>query len=138
MCSKNIVSRNIVRMRFSGRFWTVLLIAAFVCISAVAEGATLTVGTCPGAGFPTIQSAVNAAHSGDIVDVCPGAYPEQVSINKSLTLEGIAVTGQDAAVTPSLPRRRTACECNRSHDGNIGSRAGSRDAGTRSQSTERQ
>lgn len=98
MCSKNIVSKNIVRMRFSGRFWTVPLIAAFVCISAVAEGATLTVGTCPGAAFPTIQSAVNAAHSGDTVDVCPGAYPEQVSINKSLTLEGIAVGGQDAAV----------------------------------------
>jgi hypothetical protein len=91
-------SKNIVKRAFSGRIWSVPLIAAFLCTSALAEGATLTVGTCPGGGFSTIQSAINAASSGDTVDVCPGAYPEQVSINKSLTLEGIRVGGQDAAV----------------------------------------
>ena len=91
-------SKNIVKRAFSGRIWSVPLIAAFLCTSALAEGAILTVGTCPGAGFSTIQSAINAASSGDTVDVCPGAYPEQVSINKSLTLEGIRVGGQDAAV----------------------------------------
>jgi hypothetical protein len=62
------------------------------------EAATLTVGACPGAGFSTIQAAVNAANSGDTVNVCSGSYPEQVSINKTLTVKGIAVGSQDAAV----------------------------------------
>jgi hypothetical protein len=39
--------------------------------------------------FPTIQGAVNAAAaSGDTIKVDPGMYPEQVTIGKSLTLEG--------------------------------------------------
>jgi hypothetical protein len=73
-------------------------IAVFFCVSAIAEAATLTVGTCPGAGFSTIQAAVNAANSGDTVNVCPGSYPEQVLINKTLTVKGIAVGSQNAAV----------------------------------------
>jgi parallel beta helix pectate lyase-like protein len=73
-------------------------IVALLFVSAIAEAATLTVGTCPGAGFSTIQSAVNAAHAGDTVNVCPGSYPEQVSINKALTVQGITVSNQDAAV----------------------------------------
>jgi hypothetical protein len=39
--------------------------------------------------FPTIQGAVNAADpSGDTIKVDPGTYTEQVTINKSLTLQG--------------------------------------------------
>jgi parallel beta-helix repeat protein len=48
--------------------------------------------------FATIQLAVNAVPGGSTVDVCPGTYPEQVVINKNLTLQGIADAGQDAAV----------------------------------------
>src|SRR6202030_893574 len=78
--------------------WSAALMVASLATSIAAQAATLTVGTCPAAGFSTIQSAVNAAHAGDTVNVCPGSYPEQVSINKSLTLQGIAVGNQDAAV----------------------------------------
>ncbi len=46
---------------------------------------TLTVGS--GQTYTTIQSAVNAAHNGDVVLVKPGTYQEQVTINKSITLE---------------------------------------------------
>jgi parallel beta-helix repeat protein len=49
-----------------------------------ARAATITVGmasaTCVSPQFATIQAAVNAAHSGDTIRVCPGTYAEQVSI----------------------------------------------------------
>ena len=48
--------------------------------------------------FATIQLAVNAVPAGSTVDVCPGTYPEQVVINKNLTLQGVADAGHDAAV----------------------------------------
>lgn len=42
---------------------------------------------CPSAAYTTIQSAVNAANPGDRIHVCPGTYPEQVTITKSLTID---------------------------------------------------
>jgi parallel beta-helix repeat protein len=42
---------------------------------------------CPTAAYTTIQAAVNAAKSGDVIRVCAGTYPEQVVIDKSLTVE---------------------------------------------------
>jgi pectin methylesterase-like acyl-CoA thioesterase len=58
------------------------------------------VGLCsaPGTHYTTIGAAVTAATSGDTIRVCPGPYPEQVTINKSLTLLGIASGTSDAAV----------------------------------------
>jgi nitrous oxidase accessory protein NosD len=57
-----------------------------------AATAVIVVGTnpaeCPDAQFSTIQAAVNAASPGTIIRICPGAYPEQVSITKSLSLHG--------------------------------------------------
>jgi hypothetical protein len=55
---------------------------------------------CPSAQFTTIQSAVNAATSGDVIRVCAGTYPEQVTITKSLTLRadnGVIVIPSDMA-----------------------------------------
>ena len=42
---------------------------------------------CPTAAYTTIQAAVNAAKSGDVIRVCAGTYPEQVVIGKSLSVE---------------------------------------------------
>ena len=53
---------------------------------------------CPGATFETIQSAVNLAAPGDVIQVCPGTYDEQVEIAKRLTLEGIERNGKKASI----------------------------------------
>ena len=39
--------------------------------------------------YTTIQSAVTAVAAGSTIKVCPGNYPEQVVIEKNLTLEGV-------------------------------------------------
>ncbi len=50
---------------------------------------TVAVGNCTKfPAYATIQLAVNAVPAGGTVKVCPGSYPEQVMINKSLTLIG--------------------------------------------------
>jgi len=43
---------------------------------------------CPTATFTSIQDAINAAKAGSLIRVCPGTYREQLSINKSLSIEG--------------------------------------------------
>ena len=43
---------------------------------------------CPDAQFSTIQAAVDAASPGTVIRICRGTYPEQVHINKPLSLQG--------------------------------------------------
>lgn len=43
---------------------------------------------CRYAQFSSIQSAINAAHPGDTIKVCPGLYEESVIVDKRLTLLG--------------------------------------------------
>jgi parallel beta-helix repeat protein len=43
----------------------------------------------PNADYASIQAAVNAAQTGDLILVAPGSYQEQVTINKSLSIQGI-------------------------------------------------
>jgi len=41
------------------------------------------------AHYTTIQAAVNAAPSGATINICPGNYPEQITIGTPLTLKGV-------------------------------------------------
>ena len=59
---------------------------------------TLHVGTCKSGSYSTIQAAINAAPVGAIVQVCPGNYPEQVTIIHSVTLQGITANNGDQAI----------------------------------------
>ncbi len=68
------------------RTWLCLTTAvAGLCLVGVAPAAAKELrvsndGSCPNADYSTIQSAVTAAGPGDTVKVCPGTYPEQVTI----------------------------------------------------------
>jgi nitrous oxidase accessory protein NosD len=65
---------------------------------------------CPAATFTSIQDAINAANPGNVIRVCPGTYREQISIDKSLSIEGdngaillpsnMAVNATSASGTP--------------------------------------
>jgi len=76
---------------------------AFVSIGAQKLSATVVVvGNCmSGVTFSTIQAAVNAVPPGLTIRVCPGSYPEQVVINKPLTLAGVTSGTSGAAVIVS-------------------------------------
>ncbi len=65
--------------------------------------ATLVVGG-PG-NFATIQGAVDAATGGDTIEINPGTYTEQVTIDKSLTMMGTApgvIIQSPTTLTPDL------------------------------------
>jgi nitrous oxidase accessory protein NosD len=66
---------------------------------------TVQVGTCRSGvvTFSTIQAAVNASAAGATVLVCPGTYPEQVVVNKALTLKGVQSGTLGAAVIVAPP-----------------------------------
>ncbi len=69
-----------------------LTAAAPVSAAPPPDGATVVGAanptTCPNPSFSTIQAAVTAASAGDTIFVCPGSYPENVSITKDVTLLG--------------------------------------------------
>ncbi len=66
--------------------------------------ATVYVGNCAPKGaaqFATIQKAVNTSPAGSTILICPGNYPEQVTITKDLNLIGVQAGTADAAVITS-------------------------------------
>ena len=79
--------------------------AALAVHAASAQAATLVVNstghgtrtdcTSSATAFPTIAAAYTAAAAGDTIFVCPGEYPEQLTIAKAITLQG-AQAGVDA------------------------------------------
>ncbi len=81
-------------------------------------GFQIVPGSCNGLGpvknitqitsYPTIQLAVNAANNGDVIEIDPGTYNEQVLINKEVTIKNSGVkpvinfTGTPALVSGKL------------------------------------
>jgi len=59
-------------------------------------GLPLVDSGCSTPGYNTIQAAITASNplGGDTIIVCPGGYPEQVTIDRSLTLTGSSATIQ--------------------------------------------
>jgi hypothetical protein len=78
-----------------------MLTGFIVCFCLKMSFAAVTVGTCQTDKHPymTISAAIAAASAGDVVNVCPGTYAEQVEIDKPLILRGI--NGGATIVSPS-------------------------------------
>ncbi|HTC91345.1 MAG TPA: right-handed parallel beta-helix repeat-containing protein [Bryobacteraceae bacterium] len=78
-----------------------------VCALVNAEGQTRIVGhpgaPCPNVQYASIGAAVNAASAGDVIEICPGTYQEQLIVSKPLTLRGIEVNGvKRTLIQPAL------------------------------------
>lgn len=80
-----------------------MLAFALLVFASPLFAATVAVGTCQPSkvSFATIQQAVNAASAGTTISICPGNYPEQVTITKNLTLKGFTYGNQNAAIITS-------------------------------------
>ena len=86
---------NVRRFVKSGMF---LLAGALVCQTLLA--ANIYVGSCGAPAYPTIQAAVTASTSGENIYVCPGTYPEQVTITHNVNLIGVkSGTSADVVIT---------------------------------------
>ncbi|MGA9643886.1 MAG: right-handed parallel beta-helix repeat-containing protein [Terriglobales bacterium] len=92
------MSKNCIRP-----FLFVGLVLAVCFAGQAAQASAVYVGTCHSGGvqYSTIQSAVNAVPPGSTVYVCPGNYPEQVTINKNLSLKGFASGSSGASIITS-------------------------------------
>jgi hypothetical protein len=75
--------------------------------SAPLQALNYEVGGCKtGSGyvnFTTISAAVAGVPAGSKIQVCPGVYPEQVTITQPLTLQGIASNNSNRAVIAINP-----------------------------------
>jgi hypothetical protein len=95
-------------LRIKSVFFALGVIATAACQSVSVNAQTTAkaywVGTCkPGkADFNTIEDAVIGVPSGSTIKVCPGTYPEQVTIRQPLTLQGVS-SGNDASVMITAP-----------------------------------
>src|SRR5580700_1333277 len=81
-------------------FASLATLAVFTAVLTLGGGTVNAAGACsvPGPGHLTIQSAVNDTTCNPI-NVAPGAYPENVSIARTLTLNGAQAGNPVAART---------------------------------------
>jgi len=77
------------------RFWIGLIIFVML-LPSMASAAILHVGS--GQDYSTVQGAVNAASSGDIIKVHPGTYDDKVTVTKS----GLTIEASDPYNPPEL------------------------------------
>jgi hypothetical protein len=73
-------------------------------VSLASTTITYAVGTCKPSlpSFATISTALAATPAANVVQVCPGKYPEQVVITNPVTLEGIT-SGNSAQAVIAVP-----------------------------------
>jgi Ca2+-binding RTX toxin-like protein len=65
--------------------------SSLVAVQAASAATTRIVGSCPGATYTSIQTAVNAANPGDTIKLCPGTFTEQVTTTTNLTFVGAGI-----------------------------------------------
>ncbi len=98
-----------------GNLRALIFAVLFVTLVSVGIGcASATITVChSGCDYASIQAAVDAADSGDIIEVHSGTYYEHVDVNKALILKGVDTGsgkpvvdagGNNSAITLSVDR----------------------------------
>lgn len=72
-----------------------------VLMSYVVEAKTITVDASGGGEYKKIQDAINASKNGDIIEVKPGTYVENIIVNKSVTIRSTLGDPKDTIVKAS-------------------------------------
>ena len=91
-------ARKLQKKHFLGGILILVVIFSLFFTVSPALAATLCVAPGGAGGcYATIQAAVNAASAGDVITVATGTYPENVVIDRSITLQGTSATIQPAA-----------------------------------------
>jgi pectin methylesterase-like acyl-CoA thioesterase len=88
------------------------LTVVMLAVSSPLQALNYEVGGCKtGSGyvnFATISAAVAGVPAGSTILVCPGVYPEQVTITQPLTLQGIRSDNSNRAVITINPNGNLA------------------------------
>jgi len=88
--SQRIFKRGFERAaRLIWNHYIVILIAIFTFSTAAIVAQAKVITVCPsGCDYSSIQSAIDAANNGDLIEVYSGNYPENLNVNKQITLQG--------------------------------------------------
>jgi hypothetical protein len=88
-------------MKFRSLAVVILCVTAIVRTNAAASQKHLVSADktiCPTAQYTSIQAAIDASLPGDIINVCPGVYDEQIVISKPVTVNGVTVNSSGLAL----------------------------------------
>lgn len=83
---KSIIARPNLSIANAGNIMLGALFALVVAVTLVPAHADHEIKVPE--NYSTIQAAINAANSGDVIIVAPGVYAEQLTITKSLKIQG--------------------------------------------------
>lgn len=81
------------------------IVTAVLLATLPVSAATVVVGTCRPKypSYPTISQALTSVPAGSTVLVCPGSYPEQITITQAVTLQGLIDANAGRAVITVPP-----------------------------------
>jgi len=79
--------------------YPVLVLFVLILVPQSWSISNAVVGTCRnGTHYTTVQAAIESVAAGGTVEVCPGTYPEVLTITKDLTLRGISFDNSDGVI----------------------------------------
>jgi len=78
----------------------ILILLSVAAFCRPADAATLRVNPGGGGPYPTIQAAIDAAHSGDVVELENGVYTSDG--NRDISFEGKSITVHSRSGDPTL------------------------------------
>ncbi len=96
-----------------GRIRTALLCLAVVagCLTVAGSASAMSPNVCPsGCDFSSIQSAINAATSGQTLTIGAGTYRENVVVDRPLTLKGMGAAVIEPGTSNPICSPGSLCE----------------------------